>query len=208
MKNWKRRTRYAQFFAAESPQWWLNRLRRIHARWREHLMIAAGYVQKKSSHTVAPVPYGMAGQKKANREYLKAMELEDRDTGRRISLIDKVAGSVANPANRRRELMTRMRGFEDLAKLEGLPVTLHADSTFRYHSMQHNGRRNNKYCGASPRRRAISLQSLGKNPRSVEEKRIRVFGFRWSNRTTMQRHWHFTSFYAPRMRRTGARNLP
>jgi hypothetical protein len=38
----------------ESPQWWLNRLRRIHARWREHLMIAAGYVQKKSSHTVAP----------------------------------------------------------------------------------------------------------------------------------------------------------
>jgi hypothetical protein len=115
----------------------------------------------------------MAGPEKgANREYLKAMELEDQDTGERISLIDKVAGSVANPANRRRELMTRMRGFEDLAKLEGLAgdfYTLTAPS--RYHSMQHNGRRNNKYCGVAARDAAISLQSLGENPRSVEEKR-------------------------------------
>lgn len=38
----------------------------------------------------------------------------------RVSLIDKVAGSVANPANRRRELMARMRGFEDLANEAGL----------------------------------------------------------------------------------------
>jgi hypothetical protein len=30
----------------QSPRWWLNRLRRMHARWREHLMVAAGYVHK------------------------------------------------------------------------------------------------------------------------------------------------------------------
>lgn len=80
------------------------------------------------------------------------MELEVEDTGERVSLIDKVAGSVANPANRRRELMARMRGFEDLANEAGLAgafFTLTAPS--KYHSMQYDGRRNNKYSGASPR---------------------------------------------------------
>lgn len=35
----------------QSPQWWLNRLRRMHARWREHLMVAAGYVHKNPHRT-------------------------------------------------------------------------------------------------------------------------------------------------------------
>ena len=185
----------------ESPQWWLNRLRRIHARWREHLMIAAGYVQKKSSpYSSAPCLTEWLAQKKANREYLKAMELEDQDTGERISLIDKVAGSVANPANRRRELMTRMRGFEDLAKLEGLAgdfYTLTAPS--RYHAMQHNGRRNNKYCGASPRETQQYLCKVWARTRAAwKRKGIRVFGFRVVEpHHDATPHWHLLLFMRP-----------
>ncbi|EMO4271961.1 phage replication protein [Klebsiella variicola] len=185
----------------ESPQWWLNRLRRIHARWREHLMIAAGYVQKKSSpYSSAPCLTEWLAQKKANREYLKAMELEDQDTGERISLIDKVAGSVANPANRRRELMTRMRGFEDLAKLEGLAgdfYTLTAPS--RYHSKQHNGRRNNKYCGASPRETQQYLCKVWARTRAAwKRKGIRVFGFRVVEpHHDATPHWHLLLFMRP-----------
>ena len=82
-------------------------------------MIAAGYVQKKSSpYSSAPCLTEWLAQKKANREYLKAMELEDQDTGERISLIDKVAGSVANPANRRRELMQGLYVLRILATFE------------------------------------------------------------------------------------------
>ncbi|HEM6832051.1 TPA: replication endonuclease [Citrobacter koseri] len=185
----------------ESPQWWLNRLRRIHARWREHLMIAAGYVQKKSSpYSSAPCLTEWLAQKKANREYLKAMELEDQDTGERISLIDKVAGSVANPANRRRELMTRMRGFEDLAKLEGLAgdfYTLTAPS--RYHSMQHNGRRNNKYAGASPRETQQYLCKVWARTRAAWKRAgIRVFGFRVVEpHHDATPHWHLLLFMRP-----------
>ena len=52
-------------------------------------------------------------QKRRTREFLKGMELEDEE-GNRISLIEKYDGSVANPAIRRCELMTRIRGFENI----------------------------------------------------------------------------------------------
>ncbi len=54
-------------------------------------------------------------QKRRNREFLNGMELEDEE-GNRISLIDKHDGSVANPAIRRSELMTRIRGFETICQ--------------------------------------------------------------------------------------------
>ncbi|EAW4242235.1 replication endonuclease, partial [Salmonella enterica] len=33
----------------QAEKWWLGKLKRIHDRWREHLMIAAGYVSKQAS---------------------------------------------------------------------------------------------------------------------------------------------------------------
>lgn len=164
-------------------------------------MIATRYVQKKSSpYSSAPCLTEWLAQKKANREYLKAMELEDQDTGERISLIDKIAGSVANPANRRRELMTRMRGFEELAKLESLAgdfYTLTAPS--RYHAMQHNGRRNNKYAGASPRETLHYLCKVWARTRAAwKRKGIRIFGFRVVEpHHDATPHWHLLLFMRP-----------
>lgn len=185
----------------QSPQWWLNRLRRINARWREHLMVAAGYVHKKASaYCSDPCLQEWNAQKKANREFLKAMELEDEDTGERVSLIDKVAGSVANPANRRRELMARMRGFEDIANEQGLAgafFTLTAPS--KYHSMQYDGRRNNKYCGASPRDTQKYLCKVWARTRAAWlRKGIRVFGFRVAEPHHDETpHWHLLLFMLP-----------
>lgn len=185
----------------QSPQWWLNRLRRMHARWREHLMVAAGYVHKKSApYCSDPCLQEWTAQKKANREFLKAMELEDEDTGERVSLIDKVAGSVANPANRRRELMARMRGFEDLANEAGLAgafFTLTAPS--KYHSMQYDGRRNNKYSGASPRETQKYLCKVWARTRAAWLRNgIRVFGFRVVEPHHDETpHWHLLLFMRP-----------
>ncbi|QPB31313.1 replication endonuclease [Citrobacter amalonaticus] len=185
----------------QSPQWWLNRLRRMHSRWREHLMVAAGYVQKKAApYCSDPCLQEWMAQKKANREFLKAMELEDEDTGERVSLIDKVTSSIANPANRRRELMARMRGFEDIANETGLAgafYTLTAPS--KYHSMQRGGRRNNKYCGASPRETQKYLCGVWARTRAEWLRQgIRVFGFRVVEPHHDETpHWHLLLFMRP-----------
>nr|WP_244207869.1 replication endonuclease [Citrobacter gillenii] len=185
----------------QSPQWWLNRLRRINSRWREHLMIAAGYVHRNvSAYCSDPCLQEWTAQKKANCEFLKAMELEDEDTGERVSLIDKVTASVANPANRRRELMARMRGFEDIADeqgLEGAFFTLTAPS--KYHSMQFSGRRNDKYNGASPRETQKYLCKVWSRTRAAWlRKGIRVFGFRVVEPHHDETpHWHLLLFMLP-----------
>ncbi|AYN26556.1 replication endonuclease [Buttiauxella sp. 3AFRM03] len=185
----------------ETPRWWLNKLRQIHARWREHLMIAAGYVHKKSApYCSNPCAHEWLAQKKANREYLKAMELEDQKTGERHSLIDKVARSVANPSIRRAELMARMRGFEDLAKLDNLAgdfYTLTAPS--KYHSMQQDGRRNDKYGGASPRLTQKYLCKVWSRTRAAWKRAgIRVFGFRVTEpHHDATPHWHLLLFMRP-----------
>ncbi|MDU6431713.1 MAG: replication endonuclease [Pantoea sp.] len=185
----------------ESPAWWLRRLRKIHDQWREHLLIASGYVHKKAApYCSEPALNEWIAQKRANREFIKAMELEDKDTGERTSLADKVDGSVANPAVRRAELMARMRGFEDLAKADGLAgdfYTLTAPS--KYHSMQMTGKRNNKYQSSSPRETQRYLCNVWSKVRAAwARKGIRAFGFRVTEpHHDGTPHWHLLLFFQP-----------
>lgn len=65
--------------------------------------------------------------------------------------IDKYDGSVANPAIRRCELLTRIRGFENICNEMGYVgefYTLTAPA--RYHATIKTGHRNRKWNGASP----------------------------------------------------------
>lgn len=185
----------------ESPAWWLRRLRKIHDQWREHLLIASGYVHKKAApYCSEPALNEWIAQKRANREFIKAMELEDKETGERTSLADKVDGSVANPAVRRAELMARMRGFEDLAKADGLAgdfYTLTAPS--KYHSMQMTGKRNNKYQSSSPRETQRYLCGVWSKVRAAwARKDIRAFGFRVTEpHHDGTPHWHLLLFFQP-----------
>jgi hypothetical protein len=78
------------------------------------------------------------------------MELEDEE-GNRISLIEKYDSSAANPAIRRCELMTRIRGFENICEALGYVgefYTLTAPA--QYHATLKSGFPNAKWNGASP----------------------------------------------------------
>lgn len=184
----------------QTEKWWKGRLRRVAASWREHLQIALANVSKK--HT----PYASSmtviewrEQKRRTREFLKGMELEDEE-GNRISLIEKYDGSVANPAIRRCELMTRIRGFENICNEMGFIgefYTLTAPA--RYHATIKTGYRNRKWNGASPADTQRYLCNVWQKIRAkLHREEIRIFGIRVAEpHHDGTPHWHMLMFMRP-----------
>ncbi|MBK0000210.1 replication endonuclease [Erwinia sp. S38] len=184
----------------KNDKWWKGRLRRVASTWREHLQIALANVSKKHS------PYASKfcvnewrEQKRRTREFLKGLELEDEE-GNRISLIDKYDGSVANPAIRRCELMTRIRGFENICNEMGYVgefYTLTAPA--RYHATIKTGHRNRKWNGASPSDTQRYLCNIWQKIRAkLHREEIRIFGIRVAEpHHDGTPHWHMLMFMLP-----------
>lgn len=180
--------------------WWRGRLRRIAASWREHLQIAVGNVSKKRhAYASKNCVTDWREQKRRTREFLKGLDLEDED-GNRISLIEKYDGSVANPAIRRCELMTRIRGFENICNELGYVgefYTLTAPS--KYHATTKAGYRNSKWNGASPSETQSYLTGLWARIRAkLHREEIRIFGIRVAEpHHDGTPHWHMLMFMLP-----------
>lgn len=180
--------------------WWRGRLRRIAASWREHLQIAVGNVSKKRhAYASKNCVTDWREQKRRTREFLKGLDLEDED-GNRISLIEKYDGSVANPAIRRCELMTRIRGFENICNELGYVgefYTLTAPS--KYHATTKAGYRNTKWKGASPSDTQSYLTGLWARIRAkLHREEIRIFGIRVAEpHHDGTPHWHMLMFMLP-----------
>ncbi|YCI30135.1 replication endonuclease [Erwinia sp. PK3-005] len=185
----------------QNEKWWKGRLRRVAASWREHLQIALANVSKK--HT----PYASSmtviewrEQKRRTREFLKGLELENEETGERISLIDKFDSSNANPSIRRCELMARIRGFEDICNEMGFIgefYTLTAPA--RYHATIKTGHRNRKWNGANPADTQRYLCSVWQKIRAkLHREDIRIFGIRVAEpHHDATPHWHMLMFMRP-----------
>lgn len=180
--------------------WWRGRLRCIAAAWREHLQIAVGNVSKKRhAYASKNCVTDWREQKRRTREFLKGLDLEDED-GNRISLIEKYDGSVANPAIRRCELMTRIRGFENICNELGYVgefYTLTAPS--KYHATTKSGYRNSKWNGASPSDTQSYLTGLWARIRAkLHREEIRIFGIRVAEpHHDGTPHWHMLMFMLP-----------
>ena len=180
--------------------WWRGRLRRIASSWREHLQVAIGNVSKKKhAYASKNCVTDWREQKRRTREFLKGLELEDED-GNRISLIEKYDGSVANPAIRRCELMTRIRGFENICNELGYVgefYTITAPS--KYHATTKAGYRNTKWKGASPSETQSYLTNLWARIRAkLHREEIRIFGIRVAEpHHDGTPHWHMLMFMLP-----------
>lgn len=184
-----------------APEWWRGRLKTLRDLQREHMAIAVGQVQKSAS------PYVSRGtlaewmeQKKRNREFFKRFDLVNKEDDRRIALDEMVNRSVANPAIRRRELMTRMRGFEDLANETGCVgefYTLTAPS--KYHAAYSKGGFVSQWNGSSPKDTQRYLCKVWSKIRAaLSREDIHVFGFRVVEpHHDGTPHWHMLLFMLP-----------
>lgn len=185
----------------QNETWWKGRLRRVAASWREHLQIALANVSKKHTPYASNMTVNeWREQKRRTREFLKGLELENEETGERISLIDKFDSSNANPSVRRCELMARIRGFEDICNEMGFIgefYTLTAPA--RYHATIKTGHRNRKWNGASPADTQRYLCSVWQKIRAkLHREDIRIFGIRVAEpHHDATPHWHMLMFMRP-----------
>ncbi len=162
--------------------------------------IAVGNVsKKKNTYASKNCVTDWREQKRRTREFLKGLDLEDED-GNRISLIEKYDGSVANPAIRRCELMTRIRGFENICNELGYVgefYTLTAPS--KYHATTKAGYRNSKWSGASPADTQNYLTGIWARIRAkLHREDVRIFGIRVAEpHHDGTPHWHMLMFMLP-----------
>ncbi|WP_084721152.1 replication endonuclease [Xenorhabdus doucetiae] len=183
-----------------SDKWWLGRLRRLAAEWREHLQISINRVSKQASIYASKMTIAeWKEQKHRTKEFIKSMELEDEE-GNRISLIDKYYGSVANPAIRRTEMMVRIRGFENICNELGYVAefyTLTAPS--KYHATTRHGHRNRKWNGSSPADTQKYLSGVWAKVRAkLHRDNLRIFGIRVAEpHHDGTPHWHMLFFMRP-----------
>lgn len=183
------------------PSWWRRKIRSHQDLILEHVQIMLGLVNKQkgiyaSNHCVQR----KLAQWKRNDNLLASLEAEN-DLGQVFNMLDLAKRGMANLTNRRNELMTRLAGFEAIAKDqndEGVFYTLTAPS--KYHSyIAKTGRPNSKYQGASPAETQDYMNLVWQRIRAkLKRLNIQPYGFRVVEpHHDGTPHWHLLLFVPP-----------
>ncbi|MDH0137591.1 replication endonuclease [Aeromonas caviae] len=192
------------------PQWWMRKLRKLWEQYQEHCAILLGKVRRGVSPYVSSYALRAFNERQqAAEQWLKSMEAYNEEHDITISLADAVASSMANPSNRRDELVVRARGFSDAADdmgYVGLFFTWTAPSQYhpwkttpQGHGQPTRTTENPKYLGHTPRDTNNYLGTLWKRCRAALARRgIEYFGFRVVEpHHDGTPHWHLLLFVNP-----------
>ena len=182
------------------PQWWRRGLRVYQARGLENAAIRLGYVRRGGEIYASDATVDRrAGQRRRNALMLESTDAINLDTGEICNLADLAARSVANPAIRRGELMTRLAGFDRVAAdlghvAEFATITCPA----RFHPYRGDGSENADYAGATPREAQGWLTKTWAKCRArLGRAGIRIYGIRVAEpHKTGTPHWHAVFFMA------------
>lgn len=181
------------------PSWWTKNLRRETLKANEGIEHAAGLIRRKHQVYVSDHASKIKRMRAAaNRRTLEGLEVVS-DCGEVVNLQDAADASVSNPKHRRAELMTRCRGFEEMAEFHqhaGLFLTLTTPS--RYHRINFAGIPNKKWKGATPRDGQDYLCAVWARTRAAWAKAgIAPYGFRVAEpHHDGTPHWHILLFVA------------
>ncbi|WP_419810690.1 replication endonuclease [Bacterioplanoides sp.] len=168
---------------AQCDKWWRRQLRKVAGRKTEAAIREVGGVRFGVSPYISEYSYKKWQQRQiSNAEMMgdyEAVSGEGLDCVK-VPLADAIAASVSNPINRRNELMTRMRGYEEVATAMGFVgqfYTLTAPS--KYHAQIKAGRANSKFNGSTPVDTMAYLNGVWSRIRAHWAREdIRGFGFR------------------------------
>jgi hypothetical protein len=169
--------------------WWLRNLRKEHGRRFEHEQIRRGVVCKNNPYISKESALKQRKRNAENAALLDNIVLEN-ENGQQYTVGELAALGMANKANRRGELMTRIRGFEEIANELG-HVSVFATITCpsKFHAA---GGDNKKYDGSTPRQGQAHLVNVWACIRAACHRRgIRPYGFRIAEpHTDGCPHWH------------------
>ncbi|WAF72023.1 replication endonuclease [Aeromonas dhakensis] len=166
------------------PKWWARRMRKIWDQYNEHCAILLGKVRKGvSAYVSSQGLQAFIERQRMAAAWLKDMEAYNAQDDIIISLEEAVKASIANPENRRHELIVRARGFSDVADemgYVGLFFTWTAPSRFHpwktVRASQAGGpdstEENPKHDGSSPRDSQHYISELWKRCRSALDRNL------------------------------------
>ncbi|HHQ4900496.1 TPA: replication endonuclease [Aeromonas veronii] len=188
-----------------SAKWWEKRINRCWDRLQEHINILLGKVRKGVSAYISNATMKVVRERKrAMMRWLAESEVMNERYDLVVSMKDCWEASTSNPVNRRNEMMTRMRGFEDYAEEQGhvgVFFTWTAPSRFHAWKTGRNSKtiENDKYQGATPRETCAYLAKLWSLTRaSLKRNDAPVYGFRVCEpHHDGTPHWHMLLFMRP-----------
>lgn len=179
-------------------QWWRRGLRRVHARALEGEAIRLGYVHRRAAIYCSDETLQRRTQQRARNAAMLENTVAQNEYGDEFTLAELAARSVANPAIRRGELMTRIAGFEAVAKgLGHVADFVTATCPSRMHSrLAASGDENPRYDGTTPRQAQAYLSTVWARVRAAAARQgVAIYGFRIAEpHHDGCPHWHMIFF--------------
>ena len=183
---------------AVDKAWWRRHLRTEWKRRFEHTAIQLGltYVRTGDPYISREMAVLQAGQNAANQKLLE-QRIATNENGQSFTVAELASKGMGNKTLRRGELMTRIRGFEEVAEARrdvGMFWTITCPSEF--HSV---GGTNENYNGATPRdAQAYLVHAWALMRSALARQGLKTYGFRIAEpHTDGCPHWHMLLFVAP-----------
>lgn len=190
------------------PLWWRRQLRRVWTRASENAVRELGVVRKGKMPYASDDAVAFRAQMKRGARKFQENAVLTNELGEQLGLFDVAQRSIANPSLRRGELMTRVRGFEELAdfrKDAALFFTLTVPS--RFHAQLASGGKNAAfYVQETDKKKRETIRSAqawlcsqwAKARAALHRQGIVIYGFRVAEpHHDGTPHWHGLFFMRP-----------